>query len=792
VLAVICQSTCTRQLVTLILALFICPGSAIAQPVPGLRQPATAKDVQKAIDRTVEYLIGTQLPDGGWKEPFEFYERGVSSLVTLALLNAGEDPQSPHMSRALSYITSKALDKTYTVSLQTMAMCTANPDLYARQIERNVLWLMDRQVNDGGWDYGDGQNRSDPSNSQFALLALHEAQRVNARMPEDKRKKSFDRARSYWYRLQNADGSYNYDATPLGSMTCAGIGSLIIVGSQSDQLGASAANKIQCCGQSDENQQRLERAITWMGRNFSVDRNPGLSAGFYFYYMYGLERAGRLSGRRFFVDHQGQNRDWYREGCRMIIRQQIANGSFLGPDSHSSYSDTAFALLFLAKGKRQVVINRLDYGDRSNWNQHPMAIQHLTAHTEQAWKRDLTWQTVNLKQANVADLLEAPVLFISGSRAPNFSREEKLLLKEYVNQNGFIFAEACNGDGCNGAEFEEYFKKLVVEIFEQPLEKLPPDHPVWSAEGVIDPQDLPEGSWLYGVQSCCRLGVVYCPYSLSCRWELNLPYGNRPDYAAAVQSDLNSATKIGVNVLTYVTGKELKDKLDTVSVLEEVTKKTVTDRGLFVLPTLTHNAGADDAPRAAKNLVDWLNRENPFQMSSEKRLIGITKEQLEPYSVVFMHGRGNLELTPEQRDALRSHFQNGGTLIGDSICGDEQFTNSFRAEMELILGKPATRLDPTKHPLFSSQRFRGFDIAEVSVVEPTRGGEVTSGAIKANIHRRAPNIEAWYQDNRVCVLFSPLDLSCALESKHSLQCYGYTRDDAARLGINMILFALQQ
>ncbi|MGN6135468.1 MAG: DUF4159 domain-containing protein [Aureliella sp.] len=44
----------------------------------------------------------------------------------------------------------------------------------------------------------------------------------------------------------------------------------------------------------------------------------------------------------------------------------------------------------------------------------------------------------------------------------------------------------------------------------------------------------------------------------------------------------------------------------------------------------------------------------------------------------------------------------------------------------------------------------------------------------------------------MAVVFSPLDMSCALESRHSLQCRGYLREDAARIGINIILFALQQ
>jgi hypothetical protein len=42
------------------------------------------------------------------------------------------------------------------------------------------------------------------------------------------------------------------------------------------------------------------------------------------------------------------------------------------------------------------------------------------------------------------------------------------------------------------------------------------------------------------------------------------------------------------------------------------------------------------------------------------------------------------------------------------------------------------------------------------------------------------------------VILSPYDISCALEKGASLECKGYVAEDAARLGANVILYALQQ
>ena len=40
------------------------------------------------------------------------------------------------------------------------------------------------------------------------------------------------------------------------------------------------------------------------------------------------------------------------------------------------------------------------------------------------------------------------------------------------------------------------------------------------------------------------------------------------------------------------------------------------------------------------------------------------------------------------------------------------------------------------------------------------------------------------------MIFSQFDLSCALEKHDSLECRGYKREDAARIGLNVLLYSL--
>src|SRR5690606_16974206 len=108
---------------------------------------------------------------------------------------------------------------------------------------------------------------------------------------------------------------------------------------------------------------------------------------------------------------------------------------------------------------------------------------------------DLTWQVISAEQASVDDLLQAPVLYISGREAPELSDEQVKRLRGYIEAGGFIFAEAC----CEGTGFDQGFRALMERMFpeeEYRLRLLPPTHSIWSAEERVDPAYIKE---LYGI-----------------------------------------------------------------------------------------------------------------------------------------------------------------------------------------------------------------------------------------------------------------------------------------------------
>lgn len=754
--------------------------TAIARPV---RCEITADQVREMVEGARKYLKSTQSrADGSWGE-FPGQPGGKSALVVLALLSAGEDPKSEAIQKGLQYLAARGKpEKVYSTSLITMAFCAADPQRYHLAISGNVRWLESVQVKQGSergaWGY---PGAGDRSNSQFAILALHEAERVGVRVEDQ----TWRLALEYWLQSQRDDGGWCYmpQSQSSGSMTCAGVASILICADKLQSGGAEVTNgRVQCCGASNDNG-ALEKAFRWLGKKFTVVNNPGNEGNWLLYYLYGVERVGRLSGRRFIGKH-----DWYREGAEYLFSIKDGNRNAWTGLGHGEGNDpvlaTSFALLFLSKGRRPVVISKLKYSDDQEWDLHTGGIPNLTRRIEQTWKRDLSWQTIDLRYGTAADLLESPVLFWSGRERLQLSRDQKENLKQYVNQGGFIFAEACHGNGCDGQGFDESFRALMEELFPQSkLRLLPPDHSIWYAESKVDPKHMRP---LYGIDACCRTGVVYSPQNLSCYWELDRL--REANYPAAIKEEIDSLVKIGANVVTYATNRELKDKLDrprisTASSIDPLA------RGTLKIPKLSHGGGSDDAPNALANLLQAVSEQTQLPARSESELIPAGDPRLFEYPLVFMHGRRRFSFTATERKAIATYIERGGFLMADSICANEQFATAFREEIKAIFPDAQLKRIPVSHPIFT-QEYHGFDLSQVTLRDPQ--SRQADEPLVARLTKIQPYLEGLEIDGRFAVIFSPYDISCAMENHASLECKGYVKQDAARLGINILLYALQR
>ncbi len=754
-------------------------------PAKTARAEVDAAAVQHAIDRGIAYLRKTQTKRGGWNE-YGSQSCGLTALCTLALLNSGVEKDDPAIVSAMRYLRTFKPKETYSISLQTLVYCHYGAARDLPDIRTNVELLVFNQKKVGrvgSWDYGKQIGSGDPSNSQFALLALGAAKDRGI----DVDPIVFQRALKYWVDRQKGGGwSYHGGDIPSGSMTCAGVASVIIArGGLEGGSSQIVGDQITCCGGANVNADPVELGLEWLGRNFTLRANPGGSPMTYFYYLYALERVGRLSGRRFIGGH-----DWYREGAERLLDLQDGFQGFWSGNGQMAEGNrdvsTSFALLFLSKGKRQVVVGRLQYPSRKSlvlWEQHPDGLRQLVRHVEREWGRDLTWQTIDSDQAEIVDLLQAPVLIISGKMRLPLEKTFTDKLREYVDQGGCIVFEADGGDGCGDASpFERSVRELCAEWYPgTKLDRLPPGHPVWTAARNVDPTLLGDDFWVYGVQACCRTAVFYLPKSLSCRWQLGDVLYRRGNESPAARKQIDASIRIGENIIAYATGRELKDKLDQRTVIR-ASDVPLPTRGSIRVAQLSVGAGGEEAQRALPNAASLISSQLPIPIAALDDSIGFDSEDLQDIPILWVHGRTGFTFNAAQRQVLADYVRNGGVILGTAICGNKAFAEAFRREIAQTLPKAPLNAVAADHPSLTNT-FGGYDITSVTLRTPSAKG----------ITRRSspPVLEIAELDGVTAVVFSPLDISCALESQNSVQCPGYSTDDAAKIVANIVLYSMQ-
>lgn len=411
-----------RVLPTLLLAAAsLAPAARAEEPPPkpapaeGLRRSKAFTDaVNRAIARGVVFLRTLQLADGsfGIRPVPMFWVSGEGSLGPTALaiytLRAcGAPADDPAVKRGLQRLRemydskkrgARGLDN-YGVSLALLALeahHAAEPGTGtgagARRIPEADLewmrelarWLVAAQTKDGAFSYWSPARGSnwDHSNLQFSLLALKAARRCGIEVPrtvwvraidhlliqqEDKGPAvgRYEPGSDYGELAKDEARGWGYTrgTAATGSMTAGCLSSMVIC--RSELLGtpnypASLDAKVL---------RSIRDGAAWLGLHFTVEGNPGPAGTpavkeiWHHYWLYGLERAGVLSGLVLFA-----RRDWYLEGSQFLVDGQRDNGSWLGqaaldanpwpgagPDAATAnFLDTCFALLFLKRATFKV------------------------------------------------------------------------------------------------------------------------------------------------------------------------------------------------------------------------------------------------------------------------------------------------------------------------------------------------------------------------------------------------------------------------------------------------------
>jgi squalene-hopene/tetraprenyl-beta-curcumene cyclase len=361
------------------LLLLIATGST-----PGLRKTwaqETAAEISPPallatlVQRGTDYLATQQSPDGSFSS---HTGTGVTALVTTALLRHGHAPDHPVVARALEYLLTQvqadggiyqpgSLYRNYETCLAVLCFSEANHDgQYEPLLKKAEAFLKDLQWDDGeghdpsstsygGAGYGK-HNRPDLSNTNFlvdALLAVGNG-------PDDP---AIQRALVFVSRCQNLqtkdnqtpfadknpDGGFYYTAAAggssqagetasgglrsYGSMTYAGLKSMLYAG----------------VGPQDP---RVQAALDWIQKNYSIQTNPGMGDSGLFYYYHTFAKALQAVGKNQIADPEGRQHDWRQELIAELARRQQPDGSWQNQNERWLEGDpnlvTGYVLLTLS------------------------------------------------------------------------------------------------------------------------------------------------------------------------------------------------------------------------------------------------------------------------------------------------------------------------------------------------------------------------------------------------------------------------------------------------------------
>jgi len=171
-------------------------------------------------------------------------------------------------------------------------------------------------------------------------------------------------------------------------------------------------------------------------------------------------------------------------------------------------------------------------------------LRYVNRETERLW----WWREV---RAEGEQLHKYPLLYITGSKAPKLSKEEKDALRKYVEKGGRIIAEPA----CGSREFVGGMAEVFAETLpECRIERIMPGHEAYSClfeisrvryKDVVAKED-PKlvYPWFEGVFWQGRLVAMYSPFNLSAEWA-------DKGYAHSRGVQHRDAFMLGANLIAY-------------------------------------------------------------------------------------------------------------------------------------------------------------------------------------------------------------------------------------------------
>lgn len=333
----------------------------------------------QAVARGIEYLRTVQADDGSFSSQMG---TGLTSIAILGMLANDVPIDDPMLTQAIDYLVSQAQPDgaivnpgmgfgNYETSIGVVALARARKagrtDLddvlkYAEQYLRKYQWdesegIDSTDIKYGGAGYGGKMSRPDLSNTGFMLDALHEL----GAGPDDEAVK---KAVVFVSRCQGLESEHN--TLPFAKDGDGGF--VYVIESQSPQngvlQGSQPAGTLSTYGSMTytgfksliyagltKEDKRVQTALEWLTKRYSVTENPGQGEAGLFYYYLVMTKSLLAYGVDTFTDANGTEHNWRAEVTEELLSRQQEDGSWVNTNrrwmENSPILVTGYALMVL-------------------------------------------------------------------------------------------------------------------------------------------------------------------------------------------------------------------------------------------------------------------------------------------------------------------------------------------------------------------------------------------------------------------------------------------------------------